>query len=278
MGFTEEIAAILSNAGVGTPEVNIFGSSLKKIPRGDGPFLSITETGGTDPDNTQNSTAIPAYRRPGAQIVVRAATKPAAETMAFGAYNALFAIRNERVTTETTSTWYRKIRPLQEPADIGLDPLSRIKLVFNVLGDKRPTISTGSDLVGYYLIDDFGGNANGYVRPLVADEYPTGITYNKLIPASSIIVLSQLPTGNIVFEASARCEMGGARAKAALFDLDADEMVPNSELVFTTGETVGERIRSLPLLLSINTQYGVKGTTDSTSIGAAIWNPRLMHL
>jgi hypothetical protein len=278
MGFTDEIASILFSAGVGTPLVDIFGSSLKVEPRGDGPFITISETGGTSPDNTQNSTAIPAYRRPAAQIVTRASTKPLAETMAFEAYNALFAIRNENVLTPTSRTWYRKIRPLQEPTDGGLDPQGRIRIIFNVLADKRPSIDTGSELVGYYLIDDLGGDINGFLRPDVADTYPTGSDFDALVPGTSPIVISQLPSGSIVLEASARCEAAGARAKVALFNLDTDTIVAGSELTFTTGEVVGEVKRSTPLILAISTTYGLKMTTNQLLVGAAVWNSRLVHL
>lgn len=121
----------------------MFRSTAKVLPTGPGPFLSIIETGGTTPDNTQNSVIIPAYQRPGAQIVVRADSYVVAYAMARAAYNSLVKIRNEYIGSgilSPTGTWYRKIRPLQEPSDIlGLDAEGRPRVSFNILGDKRPS-------------------------------------------------------------------------------------------------------------------------------------------
>jgi hypothetical protein len=143
MGISREILFILSGDNVGLPLVNMFGSSAKALPTGPGPFLSIIETGGTTPENTQNSVIRPAYELPGAQIVVRADTYPVAYAMARAAYNSLVKTRNEYIGSgivSSTGTWYRKIRPLQsEPFDIGLDAEGRARSAFNVLGDKRPS-------------------------------------------------------------------------------------------------------------------------------------------
>jgi hypothetical protein len=142
MGFTAELHWIMSGDSVGIPRVNMFGSSAKVLPTGAGPFLSVIETGGTTPENTQNSVIVPAYQMPGAQIVVRADSSPVAEAMARAAYNSLVKTRNQLVgsgAVSATGTWYRKIRPLQEPFDLGLDSQGRERWAFNVLGDKRPS-------------------------------------------------------------------------------------------------------------------------------------------
>lgn len=143
MGFTEELLYIMSGDGVGIPQTNMFVGSFKVVPAGAGPFLSIIETGGTTADHTQNSVIKPAYQRPGAQIVCRADTAPAAKAMARAAYNSLVKVTNAYIGSgilNPTGTWYRKIRPLQEPFDIGLDPTgNRVRYAFNVLSDKRPS-------------------------------------------------------------------------------------------------------------------------------------------
>jgi hypothetical protein len=143
MGMSRELLYIMSGDGVGLQTVNMFGSSGKSLPAGAGPFLSVIETGGTAPDNTQNSVIRPAYEQPGAQIVVRADTYPAAYAMARAAYNSLVKTRNEFIGSgviSATGTWYRKIRPLQsEPYDLGLDGTGRPRSGFNVLCDKRPS-------------------------------------------------------------------------------------------------------------------------------------------
>lgn len=95
--FLEEITKILMDASVGVANSNIFTTSMKDIPDGDGPYLSIVETGGTFPERTHNSVSVPAYLRPTAQIVVRAGTYSAARTMARAAYNALAAVRNSNI-------------------------------------------------------------------------------------------------------------------------------------------------------------------------------------
>lgn len=94
--FLQELIAILVGAGVGVEGQNIFASSKATIPDGPGPLLSIQATGGTAPLGTHNDGA-GAYRRPGAQIIVRASTWAAAEAMAHAAYSALIAVRNQEV-------------------------------------------------------------------------------------------------------------------------------------------------------------------------------------
>lgn len=99
--FPEELITLLVAAAVGTKATasgNIFLSTGVSLPAGDGPYLSIIETGGTAPLRTQNAVATPAYQRPSAQIVVRAATYTAARTMARAAYNALVGVRNRTVS------------------------------------------------------------------------------------------------------------------------------------------------------------------------------------
>jgi len=95
--FIEETVKLLVDAGVGTYNTNIFSTSSKDIPIGDGPYLSIIETGGTFPERTHNDTAAPAFQRPTAKLVVRAKTYAAARTMSRAAYNVLVAVRNTNV-------------------------------------------------------------------------------------------------------------------------------------------------------------------------------------
>jgi hypothetical protein len=95
--FSEEIVAILVAGGVGTYETNIFISESADIPTGDGPYLTVNETGGFRGLRIHDQPK-PAYPRPGVQIVVRAMTYDAARTMARAAYNALAAVKNTAVT------------------------------------------------------------------------------------------------------------------------------------------------------------------------------------
>lgn len=95
--FLEEVAQILVDAGVGTWNTDIFGSSSKDIPIGDGPYLSIVETGGAFGLRTHNVGGA-AYERPSASITVRARTYAAARTMSNAAHAALDGFQNTNVT------------------------------------------------------------------------------------------------------------------------------------------------------------------------------------
>jgi hypothetical protein len=96
--FLEEIVKLLVDASVGVLNTNIFTTSTYPIPEGDGPYLTITETGGTIPERTHNEIALPAFQRPAAQILVRAKTYGAARTMCRAAYNSLVGVRNQEIT------------------------------------------------------------------------------------------------------------------------------------------------------------------------------------
>lgn len=95
--FVDELLALLVNANVGVVGTDMFESSAFAIPK-TGRYLTIIETGGLPDDETQNDIATPAYERPGAQITVRAATKPAAWAMVRAAHKALGRVRNVNVT------------------------------------------------------------------------------------------------------------------------------------------------------------------------------------
>lgn len=91
--------------------------------------LHLLETGGTAPENTQNATGQPAFIQPSAQITARADTKSLAEAKAWDAYRVCFRVRNRRIN----GNWYRSIKPLQQPTDLGVDDRGQIKYGFNVL-------------------------------------------------------------------------------------------------------------------------------------------------
>lgn len=97
--FLEELAAIMVAAGVGVVagnNRNIFLTQAVSIPPGDGPYLSIIDTGGPGGIKIHNQKP-PAYQRPGAQIVARAKTPKAARDMAFAAYTAFANVVNQTV-------------------------------------------------------------------------------------------------------------------------------------------------------------------------------------
>jgi len=132
--FLDEIAAYLEAQGVGTVSSNIIKGSRGVIPTGDGPYLSLTETGGSAPGRIHNvRTAHP--QRPTAQICVRAKRYDVARAMADAAYVALDGTFN----TTLSGVFYQKITARQEPQDIGLDVKERPMVVFNIEVEKQPS-------------------------------------------------------------------------------------------------------------------------------------------
>jgi hypothetical protein len=134
--FLDDLINILTTAGV-TTAANIFVSSKAIIPTGTGPYISISETGGSGPEQTHNAAKLggsPAYVRPNAQIFIRATTYPTARNMADAAYVAFYSVKNRLVN----GVFWRQIIPLQEPFDAGLDDLNRACVIFNISCVKRP--------------------------------------------------------------------------------------------------------------------------------------------
>lgn len=146
--FLDEILFLLNEA---RPDVfgagSVFQTTHATIPNGDGPFLGIKETGGTAPDGTQNlvkglpwqGVVPPAMQHPAAQLVFTATTYAAARQMADLAYYILLQVTNRFVGN--SRTFYRSIKPLQEPNDVlGADGLRRARVSFNVIADKNPSL------------------------------------------------------------------------------------------------------------------------------------------
>lgn len=132
MAWLDDLKTLSVAGGVSAGSILL--SSYAKIPAGDGPFLSIIETGGTAPDRTQG-VAGNAYENPGAQFLARGASYTAARAMLVLAYNAVTGVQNQTVN----GVWYVSIRPLQSQfIDLLSDEVGRARVAFNVLGNKRP--------------------------------------------------------------------------------------------------------------------------------------------
>ena len=128
------VSFALEAQGVGTVGSDIIKGSRGVIPVGDGPYLSLTETGGSSPGRIHNvRTAHP--QRPSAQIAVRAKSYRDARTMIDAAYVALDGVFN----TTLSGVFYQKITAKQEPQDVGLDVKERPLLVFNIDVEKQPS-------------------------------------------------------------------------------------------------------------------------------------------
>lgn len=132
--FLDELKDYLVAQGVGTFGSNLFLGSGALIPQGDGPYISITETGGTGPTRIHNQSAANT-QRPTAQICVRAKSYAVARAKAKVVYLALDGVFN----TVVGGVLYHSIMARQEPTDIGLDALERRMIVFNVDAEKVPS-------------------------------------------------------------------------------------------------------------------------------------------
>lgn len=127
----------LEDDNVGTYGTNIFKGSKATIPTlaAGAATLQLIATGGSSPDRTHNSVIRPAYLRPTAQFTARADSYSLCELMARAAFDSVVSVRNEFIN----STWYQEITPLQsEFIDLGVDEKKQNRLVFNVIGNKRP--------------------------------------------------------------------------------------------------------------------------------------------
>jgi len=134
MPFLDEIAAWLATEGVGIPGQSLFLSSAAIPPNGDGPYLSLKETGGTGSTRIQNK-ASAATHRPTAQVSVRAKDYTEARAMAAAAHDALDGIFNQNLA----GVWYVSVTARQLPTDAGSDDVGRAMVVFNIDAEKEPS-------------------------------------------------------------------------------------------------------------------------------------------
>lgn len=132
--FLDEIGARLQAQGVGTVGSDIIKGSRGVIPTGDGPYISLTETGGMAPGRVHNELRAHT-RRPTAQIAVRAKSYAVARAKAEEAFVALDGIYN----TTLSGVFYQSITARQEPTDVGLDAKERPLIVFNIEAEKEPS-------------------------------------------------------------------------------------------------------------------------------------------
>ena len=141
MSVLDELAAKLVADGVGVLGTSIFIGSAAVLPGGDGPYITLLETGGIAPGGfrgeggrTQNQDSI-ATQHPTVQVVSRAKSYQAARAKAKAAFDSLDGTWNEILS----GTYYLKITARQEPTDTGLDDAGRVRITFNVDTDKAPS-------------------------------------------------------------------------------------------------------------------------------------------
>lgn len=151
MPLLEDLTTLMEDGGLGLLNSAIFltsRSTVKNAPllaSGEA-VMSLTDTSGTGPEGTHNSTIKPAYIRPSAQVKTRARSAIKARALAQAAYNLIYPVRNswivagrEYATGEgLMSGWYRNFTMLQEPFDSGSDDAGNATYTFNVLATRRP--------------------------------------------------------------------------------------------------------------------------------------------
>lgn len=134
MPFLDELSAWMATKGVGIPGQTIFLSSAAIPPTGDGPYLSMKETGGTGSTRIHNKSSA-ATHRPTAQVSVRAKDYTEASAMAKAAHNALDGIFNQTIA----GVKYLSVTARQLPTDAGSDDVGRAMVVFNIDAEKEPS-------------------------------------------------------------------------------------------------------------------------------------------
>lgn len=134
MPFLDEVKDRLVAQNVGVFGANIFLGSKASIPVGNGPYLTLIETGGSKPTRVQNKASVNT-QRPTAQVAVRGINYATTRAMCKAAYDALDGVFN----TTLSGTLYHSMTARQEPTDIGLDALGRPTIVFNIEVEKNPS-------------------------------------------------------------------------------------------------------------------------------------------
>lgn len=135
MPFLNEIASKLVGDGVGLIDTNIFGTTAANVPTGVGPYLSLTETGGTASAKTQNNTGM---ERPTLQLKSRAKSAIAARAMLKAAYNSMGGANGLHNIT-IAGVFYLRISARQGPTDTGQDEAQRATYSFNIEAEKQPS-------------------------------------------------------------------------------------------------------------------------------------------
>lgn len=87
----DDVIAVLQDAGLVTPNVDVFAGPRTKIPDGDGPFVLVKSTGGVGPDETHDGVKT---RNFSFQVVVYAKSYVAGRTKANAIWQTLDGRRN----------------------------------------------------------------------------------------------------------------------------------------------------------------------------------------
>lgn len=135
MAFIDEISTRLVSEGVGSTNSNILWGSGSVVPVGNGPYLSLVETGGYGSMKTQNGIAI---ERPTMLLLARAKHSADARLMLKNAYNALGGA-NGLFNITLSGVFYLSLKARSIPADTGKDAANRVMFSFNIDCEKYPS-------------------------------------------------------------------------------------------------------------------------------------------
>lgn len=128
MAVANDIAAKIVTVSLGTAiGTDIFLGAAAVIPskpENVGPYISLIDTGGTAAMEAHDQR----YPRPSIQVVVRAASSPVAKAKAEALHAALCALYNVTIN----STFYLKIKAVQEVLDMQKDEVGRPRWGFNL--------------------------------------------------------------------------------------------------------------------------------------------------
>lgn len=138
----EEIAAHLIEHGLGTLGVvvnsvmtgSIFLGSWAVIPDGNGPFLTLTDTGGTGSSYTQNADGAATHNFT-LQLLGRAKDPMQLKLLMRQAH----AVLDGRTNLILSGIPYLSIYARQLPTDLGQDGKGRAMMSFNIMGEKAPS-------------------------------------------------------------------------------------------------------------------------------------------
>lgn len=135
MPFIEEIEAKLVLDGVGIHGTSIILGRKGVIPAGDGPFMTLIQTGGLGATRIHNHDGAHTQRAT-AQIMVRAKAANVARAMADAAYVSL----DGKFNLTLSGTFYQKIVARQEVEDLGPEEgTGRAMYGFNIEVEKDPS-------------------------------------------------------------------------------------------------------------------------------------------
>ena len=95
--FDREIGKLINDASLGTFGTDMFIGMEAILPNGNGPFVLIIDTGGSEPESTHNKVAGHTYEHLSFQVVVRARGYDAAKTRALAIWRTLDGVRNTTV-------------------------------------------------------------------------------------------------------------------------------------------------------------------------------------